>query len=147
MKLELDVEALRALFPPGSEAEAQLRRQVTQDLVHRLALKDIKQLSLETRDEVRSLVKQAVRECGLIECHDGDILVSKSLQLHITDIVRDQFKRTINDAVTLLLSEDCMNEIRETVTRRLENRLDVLVTQGLHDTIREQVRVTMKGAF
>jgi citrate lyase gamma subunit len=145
-KIQLDRDAVMALFPEGSEAQVELRRVVAAALVEKLAVKDVKFLDHEMQHAVRVAVNDACIKYGVREWYaGGTIQVSQRLLDHIQSIVKDQFDRSINDQITKCLDADRLREVEATVVRRLENRLDVLITQGLHDRIREQVRLALKG--
>jgi hypothetical protein len=146
MKLMLDREALLSLFPEDSEARIELRRVVTNALVEKLAIKDIKYLDEELRDEIRTQTKKAMSAFGVQERWNGEIQVSTKLLAHIDAIVKDRFQVAINEAITKSLTADVLENTQTMVARRLENKLDVLVTTGLHDRVREILRIMLKGS-
>lgn len=133
VSIHLDVQALNALFPEGSEARAQLARGVIENFI-RNNLKP-QSLGQEVRDLIEKARKEAVTEAlrtlGVSQSWGGGVSLSDSF----TRKLREQATESIQAEITKEV-----DRVRAEVIGRIDMRLESSLRGTLDDRIQRAVR-------
>lgn len=139
IKLSLDKAALEALFPEGSDARVNLQRVVVDDLLKKLAIKDVKHVSEQLLKTLDPIIKGTVSE--FVRARFGS---SHSTAYYLTDAVKEAVKAEVRanmhscvmDAVISCREEyqKAINEVKADPDFKLK-LLNMLHSEAMDDVV------------
>lgn len=127
LRLTLDPAALALLFPPGSEAEIQLRTAVIKEFMKRCAAMDVEGWRKQVRQAGEEAYREALGEIGLQVDFKGRMSVTASIKAamrdHANSAVAEVLKANMAELIDLsptrlaAMRDELMAEVKQ---RQLE---------------------------
>ncbi|MCY1204642.1 hypothetical protein D9M72_161740 [compost metagenome] len=147
IKLQLNLEALNALFPEGSEARLDLQRNVVANMLERLALKDVKLLMDGAEQQAKKAVTETLSAMGV-----GVRWPASGYGVVIDDRVKGAIKGQVLEQVQELIREEirvaqagASKDIEERAQYAVDSVIQNKTRHGLRDMIKDQLRDVLKG--
>lgn len=166
MRIQLDTQAMEALFPEGSEARVELQQAVLQNIIDRNFLKmPVEHVAKACAEAAKAIQLPDVRQLAEVEMQklttrtgwNGPAKATPAFAAHIKSAADREVQTTIENAVTNATSQ-IDKVIREKVEQHLgyfmnkarnliEDKLDAAAAQALNARFDEVLKLAIAQKF
>lgn len=140
VNIQLDLAALNALFPEGSEARVNLSRAVAASLCERLAIKETKHLADEHKTALQKVVKETLTNMGMGTGWQGVVVIEDRVRRAIQEETQKDVKAVISTEIATAIHEQkgALNDrIEEIFTRRIDEAMGIKLRELVRSAVRD----------